>query len=204
MTDAGNQTSGSKATKSAAQTAKNNLKKKVETFSNSFYNHIPHDVGHQRMSTLTLDTIEKVNAKIELMDMLLNFKSSTDSAVTSTKLNVIDAHYERIDTKIAVLPLESPEASTIKKFAESTIASNHQSLKIKIDTIFKLEKSGENKDFTKELTNKRLLWHGSKMTNFAGILSHGIQPPPPEAPNTGYQFGKGLYFLDVFSKAVLN
>lgn len=34
--------------------------------------------------------------------------------------------------------------------------------------------------------NKMLLWHGSRLTNWVGILSQGLRIAPPEAPCTGY------------------
>ena len=34
-----------------------------------------------------------------------------------------------------------------------------------------------------------------------GILSEGLRIAPPEAPVTGYMFGKGVYFADVPSKS---
>jgi len=37
--------------------------------------------------------------------------------------------------------------------------------------------------------------------NFIGILSQGLRIAPPEAPPTGYLFGKGVYFADMFSKS---
>ena len=46
-----------------------------------------------------------------------------------------------------------------------------------------------------------LLWHGSRTTNYAGILSQGLRIAPPEAPVTGYMFGKGVYFADMVSKS---
>ena len=46
-----------------------------------------------------------------------------------------------------------------------------------------------------------LLWHGSRTTNFAGIISQGLRIAPPEAPVTGYMFGKGIYFADMVSKS---
>jgi poly [ADP-ribose] polymerase len=49
--------------------------------------------------------------------------------------------------------------------------------------------------------NRMLLWHGSRLTNWMGILSQGLRIAPPEAPVTGYMFGKGLYFADVSSKS---
>merc|ERR1712130_357420 len=42
---------------------------------------------------------------------------------------------------------------------------------------------------------------GSRLTNFVGILSKGLKIAPPEAPVTGYMFGKGVYFADVASKS---
>jgi len=46
-----------------------------------------------------------------------------------------------------------------------------------------------------------LLWHGSRITNYVGILSKGLRIAPPEAPKTGYMFGKGIYFSDTCSKS---
>ena len=33
---------------------------------------------------------------------------------------------------------------------------------------------------------RMLLWHGSRLTNWAGILGQGLRIAPPEAPVTGY------------------
>lgn len=49
--------------------------------------------------------------------------------------------------------------------------------------------------------NRRLLWHGSRSTNFGGILSQGLRIAPPEAPVNGYMFGKGVYFADISTKS---
>ena len=46
-----------------------------------------------------------------------------------------------------------------------------------------------------------LLWHGSRVSNWYGILSRGLRIAPPEAPSTGYMFGKGVYFADMSSKS---
>lgn len=64
------------------------------------------------------------------------------------------------------------------------------------------------------LPNHRLLWHGSRFTNFIGILTQGLRVAPPEAPVTGivfvtfsflffvgYFLGKGIYFADMCSKS---
>jgi len=45
------------------------------------------------------------------------------------------------------------------------------------------------------------LWHGSRTSNFIGILTEGLRIAPPSAPVSGYAFGKGVYFADMFSKS---
>jgi poly [ADP-ribose] polymerase len=47
-----------------------------------------------------------------------------------------------------------------------------------------------------------LLWHGSGIANFVGILSQGMRIAPPEAPASGYLFGKGIYLADLAEKSV--
>lgn len=58
--------------------------------------------------------------------------------------------------------------------------------------MFRIERAGERERFTKsefsslKKKNKLLLWHGSRASNFGGILSQGLRIAPPEAPVSGY------------------
>jgi poly [ADP-ribose] polymerase len=73
--------------------------------------------------------------------------------------------------------------------------------------IFRIERKGEEDRFQSSSyaklknSNRRLLWHGSRSTNYGGILSQGLRIAPPEAPVSGYMFGKGVYFADMSSKS---
>ena len=68
---------------------------------------------------------------------------------------------------------------------------------------FDLERLGEEKIFNPlDLKNHRLLWHGSRFSNYVGILSNGMRIAPPEAPRHGYALGKGAYFADLISKSI--
>lgn len=42
---------------------------------------------------------------------------------------------------------------------------------------------------------RMLLWHGSRLTNWAGILGQGLRIAPPEAPVTGYMVSKLTVWL---------
>ena len=52
-----------------------------------------------------------------------------------------------------------------------------------------------------KLKNKKLLFHGSRFSNFTGILGNGLRIAPPEAPSHGYNFGKGIYLADMAAKS---
>lgn len=64
-------------------------------------------------------------------------------------------------------------------------------------------RQGEEDRYKKfsDFPNRMLLWHGSRLTNWVGILGQGLRIAPPEAPVTGYMFGKGVYFADLVSKS---
>lgn len=78
---------------------------------------------------------------------------------------------------------------------------------LQVIDIFRIERQGEQERFMNSKyskipnSNRRLLWHGSRSTNYGGILSQGLRIAPPEAPVSGYMFGKGVYFADMSTKS---
>ncbi|KRZ74364.1 Poly [ADP-ribose] polymerase 1 [Trichinella papuae] len=69
--------------------------------------------------------------------------------------------------------------------------------------IFSVDRSGEFERYAefKKLHNRMLLWHGSRLSNFVGIISQGLRIAPPESLISGHMFGKGIYFADMVSKS---
>jgi len=129
---------------------------------------------------------------IEVAYNIMKNKDNVDS------INPLDKHYEQLKTHREPLDKNSHELLT-----QNTHASTHSSYELEIIDIFKVARHGEARRYKpfKKLHNRKLLWHGSRLTNFAGILSHGLKIAPPEAPPTGYMFGKGIYFADMVSKS---
>ena len=146
--------------------------------------------------------------KIEMLDNLLEIELAyqllqTSKDESAEQKEPIDIHYEKLNTKMEVLKRDSDEFKMLEKYVKNTHASTHNMYSLKVEQIFKVDREGENKRFApyKEYGNRMLLWHGSRTTNFAGILSQGLRIAPPEAPVTGYMFGKGIYFADMVSKS---
>merc|ERR1712179_156189 len=137
-----------------------------------------------------------------MLEIEVAYKLLKDGADDKEK-DPIDAHYENLSTDIQVLDKETEEFKIIEKYVANTHAETHNLYTLEIQDVFKVNRKNESKRFKpfKQLPNRKLLWHGSRVTNYAGILSQGLRIAPPEAPVTGYMFGKGIYFADMVSKS---
>ncbi|KAH9730492.1 poly (ADP-ribose) polymerase 2 [Citrus sinensis] len=108
------------------------------------------------------------------------------------------------EIEVATKLLEDDTEIQIANYLLNTHAKTHSAYSVDIVQIFRVEREGETERFRKQFSNSKnrmLLWHGSRLTNWTGILSQGLRIAPPEAPATGYMFGKGVYFADMFSKS---
>jgi len=95
-----------------------------------------------------------------------------------------------VDSRLEGLNLESIEAlerdgkefAALESYARDTHGATHSHLKPKIQEIFKLKRKGESEPYEAngyhELDDgkRRLLWHGSRTTNFGG--THLDHPSP--------------------------
>ncbi|TKR96943.1 hypothetical protein L596_010887 [Steinernema carpocapsae] len=170
---------------------------------NRFYTLIPHDTGMAPVAVL--DNHEIIKDKTELLDNLLEIQL----AYTIVKREVdddegmdpIDESYAKLNVQMEVLDKESDEFQQLLTYMTNTHASTHDAYSLEVVDVYKVERQGEKERFKGDLHNRRLLWHGSRLTNYAGILSEGLRIAPPEAPVTGYMFGKGIYFADMVSKS---
>ncbi|XP_032677618.1 poly [ADP-ribose] polymerase [Odontomachus brunneus] len=171
--------------------------------SNKFYTLIPHNCGVSDLKPL--ETLEEIKNKCDMLDALLEMEIAYNLLrdKTDAKENPLDNHYKQLKTEIDVLDKKSEEFKMIEQYVKNTHATTHTQYELEIEDVFVVKRQGEEQRYKpfKKLSNRKLLWHGSRTTNFAGILSQGLRIAPPEAPVTGYMFGKGIYFADMVSKS---
>ena len=112
-------------------------------------------------------------------------------------IHVKDSQFRRLGIKsIEPLSVLSAEFRALQDYLTKSARADHH-LRLHVQGIFRIERTGENERFSQrvqwvkpEKSDRRLLWHGSVTTNFAGILSEGLRIAPPEAPINGYMFGR--------------
>ncbi|CAI8024368.1 Poly [ADP-ribose] polymerase 1 [Geodia barretti] len=169
--------------------------------SNRFYTLIPHDFGLKKPPLL--DTEEIIKTKTQMVDNLLEIEVAYSLLQEEQKGDPIDTNYTKLKTDLQVLPKDGEEFVVIQEYVANTHAATHSSYTLEVLEVFSTARHRESKRYKpfSKLANRMLLWHGSRVTNFAGILSQGLRIAPPEAPVTGYMFGKGVYFSDMVSKS---
>ncbi|KAF7690537.1 poly [ADP-ribose] polymerase 1 [Silurus meridionalis] len=177
---------------------------RILDLSNRFYTLIPHDFGMKKPPLLS--NLDYIQAKVQMLDNLLDIEvaySLLRGGAEDDKKDPIDINYEKLKTKIEVVDKSSEEAQIIQQYVKNTHAATHNTYTLEVEEVFKIAREGEYQRYRpfKDLPNRQLLWHGSRTTNYAGILSQGLRIAPPEAPVTGYMFGKGIYFADMVSKS---
>jgi len=139
-----------------------------------------------------------------LGDILVANRLMKDSRVGQYSVSPIDVNYKKLKTILKPLDSRTREYSFIDQMVKNTRASIHSDIDIVLKDICEVEREGEKDKFEKfrDLPHHRLLFHGSRLANYVGILSQGLRIAPPEAPVTGYFLGKGVYFADMISKSV--
>ncbi|XP_077088643.1 poly [ADP-ribose] polymerase 2 isoform X2 [Siphateles boraxobius] len=168
---------------------------------NQFYTRIPHDFGLKTPPIIR--TEDELKEKIALLEALSDIQIAVKMVQSSvqTDEHPLDRHYRSLQCRLEPLDSHCNEYKVIEKYLVSTHAPTHTDYTMTILDVFAVEREGEKDSFNSELENKMLLWHGSRLMNWVGILSQGLRVAPPEAPVTGYMFGKGIYFADMSSKS---
>jgi hypothetical protein len=127
------------------------------------------------------------------------------AAAAAATTNALDINYRKLRCRLTPLEPCSAEFDTIRRYMRATFARQHRPLfRAHLVDAFEVERDGELERFAAHGAprgNLHLLWHGSRLANFRGILAQGLRIAPPEAPVSGYFLGKGVYLADVFSKS---
>ncbi|EFO96920.1 hypothetical protein CRE_17273 [Caenorhabditis remanei] len=177
---------------------------KILDCTNKFYTIIPHNFGMKVPEPI--DSYEKVDEKINMLHALLDIKLAYDQICEEDTMSVlgvdpVDSNYQRLRCSMTPLDKNSFDYELIKEYMKNTQGSTHD-VNCDLIDILEINRESESTKFKKEIGNRRLLWHGSGLRNLTGILGQGLRIAPPEAPATGYMFGKGVYFADMFSKSL--
>ncbi|KAK3684559.1 hypothetical protein LTR37_020162 [Vermiconidia calcicola] len=178
-----------------------------EHLSNLYYSTIPHAFGRNRPPVIR--TRDLLKREIELLESLTDLKDA-DLIIKKGKgtddVHPLDSRYKNLGLQ-QTTPLDpsSEEFFGVSEYLLETCGETH-AVNYQVLDIFRIQRGGEDdrfqkSEFSKVSSDRRLLWHGSRATNYGGILGQGLRIAPPEAPVNGYMFDKGIYLADMSSKS---
>ncbi|KAK7912164.1 poly polymerase [Apiospora marii] len=182
----------------------------IEEWTNKYYSTIPHAFGRNRPPPVNNE--EMLRKEVDMLDTLTDMEvantimRANDKAKDASSVNLLDSRFQELGLQeLAALDHKSDEFKQLQSYLIDSSAAGH-GLRYRLQDIFRIERPGEHDRFAKSVktikdSNRLLLWHGSRTTNFGGILSQGLRIAPPEAPVNGYAFGKGIYLADLSSKS---
>lgn len=166
--------------------------------SGEFYTSIPHRFGRSRAAAelAVLDTAAKLAEKqdtLQLMRDMLNVNGKTNVLVNPE----IESKYKALNCEIDVVP--PGNYKEMKEYFEKSVVRG--SAKVKVKNLWKIKRPDEHTHFTTEIKNHKLLFHGSAVKNWVGILSRGLLLPKivvtlgVHRTDAGW-LGSGIYFGD--------
>ena len=166
--------------------------------SGDFYTVIPHKFGRSREAAqlAVIDTINKLSDKqdtLQLMRDMLNVNGKTNVLVNPE----IESKYRALNCEIELV--DPGKYQEMKDYFEKSIVRG--GAKVKVKHLWKIKRPDEHEAFTKDIGNHRLLFHGSAVKNWVGILSRGLLLPKivvtlgVHRTDAGW-LGSGIYFGD--------
>jgi hypothetical protein len=172
-------------------------KDKLMDLSGDFYTVIPHRFGRskEQAQLAVIDTATKLNDKqdtLQLMRDMLNVNGKTNVLVNPE----IEQKYQALKCEISSVP--SAKAQEMKSYFEKSVLRGS---KLKVKNIWQIKRPVEHAEFAGNISNQRLLFHGSAAKNWVGILSRGLLLPKIVVTlgvhrTDGGWLGNGIYFGD--------
>jgi len=142
----------------------------LQGLSNKFYTMMPHNFGLR--APPLIDSLQIVKEKCEMIESLMEIEVAFKLMTTESGQKTLDNQYDKLHNHIEPLDRNTDEYRTLEKYLQNTHAPTHKQYKIEIKEIYVVNREGESDRYNsfKKLTNRMMLWHGSRRTNWAGIL----------------------------------
>lgn len=171
-----------------------------------FYTVIPHKLGRSKEAAqeAVINSVEKLTSKqdiLQLMRDMLNVNSKGNVLMDSA----IEQKYKALDCKVEILNREDSKFKEIESYVIKSKVGYRNVGKVK--NIYSLCRDSEQLAFDKNIGNEKLLFHGSRVQNWVGILSRGILLPKTviklgvNRTDAGW-LGHGIYFGDAIDTSL--
>ncbi|CDW79015.1 nad(+) adp-ribosyltransferase-3 [Stylonychia lemnae] len=179
-------------------------REKMWYLSSRFYEYIPHEEYRNKMVP-PISTMDMLIQKSSMIQNLIEIEAASKMLLGAhfkqDQINPLEYCLRASGIRFEYLDIQKDqgEYKLIHQYGTNTYLEQN---KKQIKSIIRLTKYDEQKKFRSDLENRKLLFHGSRVSNFLGIMKHGLRVQPIEVQRNGNLLGKGIYFTDMISKAI--
>jgi len=156
--------------------------------SSEFWTLVPYASGRSKPPPI-IDSLEYIKLYSEFLDVLTNLQVT--NKIIDLNANEI---YKSLGLELEPLEKESEEWKIIETYVKKTHAPSHK-------YTLELEEIIQIKHPTQLKKAGCLLFHGSRTSNFIGILKEGLRIPGDSQVVNGASIGRGIYFSDSITKS---
>ena len=133
-----------------------------------------------------IDTPQRLKEKIELVEALGNIEMAArvidTGAGSGFDLHPVDLRYKQLGAQLTPVERGGELHALLDRYLQQTHAATHSTYTLELQQAFEVAREGEAAAF-KDVGNRQLLWHGSRLTNWVGILSQVSYPYPYPYPH---------------------
>ncbi len=172
-----------------------------EVLSGDFYTAIPHRIGRTReaIASAVIDSLADVVAKQETLQLMKDMLAVNGDGGSVLFDDNVDNKYRALGCQVQQL---APSAPDYAEWHDFVLKSQLKTKNIKVVGIYTVKRGGEFEAFDTSVGNEKMMFHGSRIKNWVGLLSRGILMPKAamsmgvNRTDAGW-LGNGIYFGDV-------
>ncbi|XP_064600796.1 poly [ADP-ribose] polymerase tankyrase-like [Liolophura sinensis] len=166
----------------------------VSRLSSQFYQLIPkRDFVYEKIRPLS---ISDIHTEMRVVNNLLDYEKASKiilgAEYRKKEINPLDYVYRALNCKVRLLKEDDEMTQYILRYISASDSSAN------VEAIYSLSRDGEEPS---DLGNQKLLFHGSGVPNFIGILNQGLLVAPPGVQISGALYGEGIYTSHAFRKS---
>lgn len=186
---------------------KNNDEIDFVKLSSEFYTLIPYACGRQKPPII--NNQKRVAKNINLLNELSQMVFGTKAVIKlkKEKGNLMKLYHD-LHTEINPLDDDDEMYIILENYLKDSMAVEHN-FKFNILNIFEINREFEKdmyNNYSSKITNKTLLFHGTRVPNIISVLQNGLLVDPSKlginVSITGKMFGLGLYFSPCSTKSL--
>lgn len=175
----------------------NASKSHLEQLSSRFWTLVP-QASKLTQRLPVISTLEEVHRWADILDGLRNIQSAVGAMQSSTTLHQL---YTSLGVDLS--PCDASGKEMLQLMLHGTTSNHGMSLELQDAFVIdkKSQDAGDASRVFASLADHRLLFHGTKSSNIAGILKDGFRVPRPDQVVNGAALGRGIYYADCCTKS---